>query len=150
MQSVNLSAYRPELNIAFLLELIFESIRDLLHYALGVLASILIKRRPHKGPGLYSYLVAEFGKAYNRCEYLGKRSIESRCLVCVAGGLSAARSTPIIGYGPSVKNGGSMVEIGKEAPNFILEVSESHLVRLEDFRGKKVVLWFYPKDDTPG
>jgi len=43
-----------------------------------------------------------------------------------------------------------MVEIGKEAPNFILEDSESHLVRLEDFRGKKVVLWFYPKDDTPG
>ena len=43
-----------------------------------------------------------------------------------------------------------MVEIGKEAPSFILEDSESQLVKLEDFRGKKVVLWFYPKDDTPG
>ena len=43
-----------------------------------------------------------------------------------------------------------MVEIGKEVPSFILEDSESQLVKLEDFRGKKVVLWFYPKDDTPG
>ena len=43
-----------------------------------------------------------------------------------------------------------MVEIGKTAPGFALADSDGQLVRLEDFRGKKVGLWFYPKDDTPG
>ncbi len=43
-----------------------------------------------------------------------------------------------------------MLELGSEAPNFTLEDSDGQQVRLEDFRGKKVVLWFYPKDDTPG
>ena len=73
-----------------------------------------------------------------------------RCPEYVASGLSVAIFTPKIECGHSVKNGGSMVEIGKDAPSFILEDSESQLVKLEDFRGKKVVLWFYPKDDTPG
>ena len=43
-----------------------------------------------------------------------------------------------------------MVAVGKAAPGFALVDSDGQLVELEDFRGKKVVLWFYPKDDTPG
>jgi peroxiredoxin Q/BCP len=42
------------------------------------------------------------------------------------------------------------MKIGEEAPGFALRDADGQLVRLEDFRGAKVVLWFYPKDDTPG
>ena len=45
-------------------------------------------------------------------------------------------------------NHGSM--IGKEAPGFTLRDSSERHVSLGDFRGKKVVLYFYPKDNTPG
>lgn len=43
-----------------------------------------------------------------------------------------------------------MVGKGEEAPDFEAEDQEGEKVRLSDFRGKKVVLYFYPKDDTPG
>ena len=43
-----------------------------------------------------------------------------------------------------------MVAVGKEAPNFTLETDEEKQVSLKDFRGKKVLLYFYPKDGTPG
>ena len=49
-----------------------------------------------------------------------------------------------------IKKGVTMLALGGEAPSFTLEDSDGQQVRLEDFRGKKVVLWFYPKDDTPG
>ena len=39
---------------------------------------------------------------------------------------------------------------GKEAPDFALVDHAGKLVRLRDFRGKKVVLFFYVRDDTPG
>ena len=39
---------------------------------------------------------------------------------------------------------------GDKAPGFELEDGEGNKVRLEDFKGKKIVLYFYPKDDTPG
>ncbi|MDJ0651995.1 MAG: peroxiredoxin [Simkaniaceae bacterium] len=38
----------------------------------------------------------------------------------------------------------------KNAESFKLKNSEGNVVALEDFRGKWVVLYFYPKDDTPG
>ena len=41
-------------------------------------------------------------------------------------------------------------ELGDIAPNFTLTSSEGKEVSLKDFRGKKVVLYFYPKDMTPG
>jgi thioredoxin-dependent peroxiredoxin len=44
----------------------------------------------------------------------------------------------------------AMIQEGKKAPGFDLESSEGGKVRLEDLRGKPVVLYFYPKDDTPG
>lgn len=43
-----------------------------------------------------------------------------------------------------------MFNIGDMAPDFLLEDSEGNKVSPEDFRGRKVVLYFYPKDDTPG
>ena len=43
-----------------------------------------------------------------------------------------------------------MLEEGTPAPDFELESDEGSTVRLTDLRGKPVVLYFYPKDDTPG
>ena len=43
-----------------------------------------------------------------------------------------------------------MVEEGKSAPDFELKSDAGETVRLSDLRGKPVVLYFYPKDDTPG
>ena len=45
---------------------------------------------------------------------------------------------------------GEELEEGSTAPDFKLPSSSGKDVRLSDFRGKKVVLYFYPKDDTPG
>ena len=43
-----------------------------------------------------------------------------------------------------------MVEEGQEAPDFELTSDAGERVRLSQFRGKPVVLYFYPRDDTPG
>jgi thioredoxin-dependent peroxiredoxin len=43
-----------------------------------------------------------------------------------------------------------MVEEGKPAPDFELADDSGEKVKLSDYRGKPVVLYFYPKDDTPG
>jgi peroxiredoxin Q/BCP len=43
-----------------------------------------------------------------------------------------------------------MVEEGQEAPDFELTSDSGERVRLSQFRGKSVVLYFYPRDDTPG
>jgi thioredoxin-dependent peroxiredoxin len=43
-----------------------------------------------------------------------------------------------------------MVEEGKPAPDFELASDTGKPVKLSSFRGKPVVLYFYPKDDTPG
>jgi peroxiredoxin Q/BCP len=43
-----------------------------------------------------------------------------------------------------------MLNIGDRAPEFTLNDKNGNPVSLSDFRGKKVVLYFYPKDNTPG
>lgn len=43
-----------------------------------------------------------------------------------------------------------MLKAGDKAPDFILENDEGKKVSLEDFKGKKLILYFYPKDNTPG
>ena len=43
-----------------------------------------------------------------------------------------------------------MVEEGSPAPDFEATTDTGERVKLSDFRGKAVVLYFYPKDDTPG
>src|SRR2546428_3884190 len=46
--------------------------------------------------------------------------------------------------------GATMLEVGERAPDFTLPADDGRKVSLKDFRGKKVVLYFYPKDDTTG
>lgn len=43
-----------------------------------------------------------------------------------------------------------MIQEGTKAPNFTLNDKDGKAVSLSDFLGKKVVLYFYPKDNTPG
>jgi len=43
-----------------------------------------------------------------------------------------------------------MLEIGIKAPDFTLSDKDGNPVSLSDFAGKKVVLYFYPRDNTPG
>ncbi len=43
-----------------------------------------------------------------------------------------------------------MIEIGKTAPDFELPDQDGKIHRLSDYRGKKVILYFYPKDNTSG
>ncbi|MFM8449125.1 MAG: thioredoxin-dependent thiol peroxidase [Haliscomenobacter sp.] len=44
----------------------------------------------------------------------------------------------------------SHLKEGDLAPDFIVETEQGEKLSLSDFRGKKVILFFYPKDDTPG
>ncbi len=43
-----------------------------------------------------------------------------------------------------------MLTPGQPAPDFTVPDEQGHTRRLSDFAGKTVVLWFYPKADTPG
>ncbi|WP_122639680.1 MULTISPECIES: thioredoxin-dependent thiol peroxidase [unclassified Romboutsia] len=43
-----------------------------------------------------------------------------------------------------------MLEAGIKAPDFKLQDKEGNLISLSDFKNKKVVLYFYPRDNTPG
>lgn len=43
-----------------------------------------------------------------------------------------------------------MLEVGTPAPDFALPDQQGNIHRLSDYRGKKVILYFYPKDNTPG
>jgi peroxiredoxin Q/BCP len=43
-----------------------------------------------------------------------------------------------------------MVQKGDQAPDFALPADDGSVVRLRDYRGKKVILYFYPKDNTSG
>ena len=45
---------------------------------------------------------------------------------------------------------GKMLDVGRPAPDFEAVDHNGNRVRLSDLRGQKVVLWFYPKADTPG
>ena len=43
-----------------------------------------------------------------------------------------------------------MLKIGDAAPDFTLPDADGNMIAMKDFRGRKVVLYFYPKDNTPG
>jgi peroxiredoxin Q/BCP len=43
-----------------------------------------------------------------------------------------------------------MVSVGKRVANFTLPATGDKTLSLEDFRGQNLVIWFYPKDNTPG
>jgi len=44
----------------------------------------------------------------------------------------------------------AMLKVGSEAPDFLVNDHNGNRVTLKELRGKKVILWFYPKADTPG
>lgn len=44
----------------------------------------------------------------------------------------------------------ALLETGSAAPDFSLPDKDGNTVKLSDFRGRKVVLYFYPRDNTPG
>src|SRR3546814_14687056 len=50
---------------------------------------------------------------------------------------------------PTIKRTTAMVELGKKAPDFKLPTDGGGSIALKNLRGRKVVLYFYPKDDTP-
>jgi peroxiredoxin len=43
-----------------------------------------------------------------------------------------------------------MLQQGADAPEFSVNDHNGNTIQLKDYRGKKIVLWFYPKADTPG
>jgi peroxiredoxin Q/BCP len=43
-----------------------------------------------------------------------------------------------------------VLNVGDQAPDFSVSDHNGNTVSLGDFKGKKVLLWFYPKADTPG
>jgi hypothetical protein len=51
-------------------------------------------------------------------------------------------------YNP--RGGLTMLEPGMKAPDFVVQDHTGRTVRLSDYHGKDVVLWFYPRADTPG
>lgn len=44
----------------------------------------------------------------------------------------------------------NVVQVGQEVPDFTLPSTSGEMISLSNFRGRKVVLYFYPKDQTPG
>ena len=43
-----------------------------------------------------------------------------------------------------------VIKVGEKAPEFSLKDSSDQTVSLTDFKGKRVIIYFYPKDNTPG
>ncbi|HMD87373.1 MAG TPA: peroxiredoxin [Terriglobia bacterium] len=55
-----------------------------------------------------------------------------------------------VGFAFSLAKAGELPEVGKKAPDVTLPSQDGSNVSLKSFRGKWVVLYFYPKDNTPG
>jgi len=53
-------------------------------------------------------------------------------------------------YQVAINTGEKMLNIGDKAPNFNLPDANNNNISLNHFAGKKIVLWFYPKANTPG
>ena len=51
---------------------------------------------------------------------------------------------------PRKTSGETMIEVGSKAPGFTLESDGGQKVSLSDYHGRKVVMFFYPKANTPG
>ena len=43
-----------------------------------------------------------------------------------------------------------MLKVGSKAPEFELSDQDGNMVNITDFKGEKVLLWFFPKASTPG
>lgn len=49
-----------------------------------------------------------------------------------------------------LKKDNMLLQVGDKAPNFELPNQDEKILKLSDYLGKKLVIYFYPKDDTPG
>jgi peroxiredoxin Q/BCP len=58
-------------------------------------------------------------------------------------------TVPVVRY-KSERNGEALMDVNDKAPDFSLPDENGKNVSLKDFRGKTVVLFFFPKADTPG
>jgi peroxiredoxin Q/BCP len=56
----------------------------------------------------------------------------------------------VIGILKSVWRRPKMLDVGETAPDFAVKDHTATTRRLSDYRGRTVILWFYPKADTPG
>jgi peroxiredoxin Q/BCP len=56
----------------------------------------------------------------------------------------------VLAFGPLAAASESIPQVGKLAPDFTLPSQDGSPVSLRDFRGRWIVLYFYPKDSTPG
>ena len=71
-------------------------------------------------------------------------SLFSRLILKLLGGVEPALAR----Y--TSPGGQTMLEPGMQAPDFEVQDHTGRAVRLSDYKGKDVVLWFYPRADTPG
>ena len=63
---------------------------------------------------------------------------------------SAPSSRWIFAGGSATWAAMALLKVGDAAPEFTATAHDGRTVRLADYKGKNVVLWFYPKADTPG
>ena len=74
---------------------------------------------------------------------LMKNNIKRILLIIMLLGIANA----LLGY---ANNGQNILKIGDLAPNFLLTDQEGKLHRLSDYRGQRVIVYYFPKADTPG
>ena len=72
-----------------------------------------------------------------------KNKIKRILLIIMLLGIANA----LLGY---ANNGQYILKIGDLAPNFLLTDQEGKLHRLSDYRGQRVIIYYFPKADTPG
>lgn len=76
-----------------------------------------------------------------------------RSYLSVTGCVSSLRKSPglwKIETRKVPKQDNIMLKEGNKAPDFTGTDQDGGKLKLSDYKGKRVVLWFYPKDDTPG
>jgi peroxiredoxin Q/BCP len=72
--------------------------------------------------------------------------------VTKASGIAALAAAVILLFSANLTaaDNSDLLEVGEKAPNFKLKNSNGDKMSLKDFRGTPTVVYFYPKDDTPG
>jgi peroxiredoxin Q/BCP len=79
---------------------------------------------------------------------MSKKTLFFTLTLFLLAGFAFARTNKVV-HGVKIP-GGALVKQGQMAPDFTLPSYSNKTVTLKDFRGKEVVLYFYPKDMTPG
>lgn len=83
-----------------------------------------------------------------------KKAASAKPAQSASAGKTSAGKTPAAKSGASASKDApresKLLKVGAKAPAFSLKNTEGNTVKLSDFKGKTVVLYFYPKDMTPG